>query len=111
MNPDPDFAKGSAETSDPKLSALLRQSRSAPPLPPRFRENVWRRIEDAEVPAKPRSWLDAMAVLVLRPRVAYAAAAVLVLAGVWLGTRDGMQTARHDEQARYVALVAPDALP
>jgi|SRR6516225_5757330 hypothetical protein len=100
MNPD-----------DAKLSSLIRQSRLSPPLPPRFRENVWRRIEDAEAPASAGSWLDAVAALTLRPRFAYAAAAVLVLAGVWLGTRDGMQAARHDEQTRYVAFVAPDAMP
>jgi len=99
MNPD-----------DIKLSKLLRQSRLSPPLPPRFRENVWRRIEDAEAPAKPESWFDVLAALVLRPRFAYATAAALVLAGAWLGMRDGMQTTRLDAQARYVALVAPNAL-
>jgi hypothetical protein len=111
MNPDPGSSSRSAEAGDAKLSELLRQSRASPPLPPRFRANVWRRIEDADAPAKPGSWLDVMAALMLRPRFACAAAALLVLAGVWLGTRDGMQEARHDAQARYVALVAPDALP
>ena len=99
MNPD-----------DTKLSELLRQSRVSPPLLPRFQENVWRRIEDAEAPAKPVLWLDTLASLVLRPRFAYATVAALVLAGVLLGTYQGAQTTRQDEQARYVAMVAPNSL-
>lgn len=95
---------------DEKLSALLRQSRVSPPLPPRFPDNVWRRIEDAEAPAKSVSWLDALAALVLRPRFAYATVAALVLAGVLLGAREGTQVAKQDAEARYVALVAPNSL-
>jgi hypothetical protein len=100
MNPD-----------DKKLSSLLRASRQVgPSLPPRFQENVWRRIEEAEAPATSGSWLDAFAALVLRPRFAYATVASLVLAGVLLGTYQGTQTAKQNEQARYIALVAPNPL-
>ena len=98
---------------DAKLGALLRESRVAPALPPRFQENVWRRIEDAEAPVPSRSrwfWLDALAALVLRPRFALAAVTVLIVAGALLGVRDGSQIARQDAQARYVAVVAPDSL-
>lgn len=90
-----------------KLGALLRAHRLSPALPPRFRENVWRRIEDAEAPEKTTSWLDVLAALVLRPRFAVATAAALVLAGVLLGTLDGRQVARHEAQLNYLALVAP----
>lgn len=110
MNPDPNFAKGFVEAGDQKLSALLRQSRVTPSLPPRFQENVWRRVEDAEARAKSVSWLDVFAVLVLRPRFTYATVAALVLAGVLLGARQGTQQARQDSQARYIALVAPNSL-
>jgi hypothetical protein len=99
MNPD-----------DTKFSQVLRAARPSPSLPPRFQENVWRRIEDAEAPAKSGSWLDALTALVLRPRFAYATVAMLVLAGAFLGTYQGAQTARHNEQARYLAAVAPDSL-
>jgi hypothetical protein len=100
MNPD-----------DKKLSTLLRASRMAgQSLPPRFQENVWRRIEDAEAPVKSGSWLDAMAALVLRPRFAYTTVAALVLAGALLGTYQGAQVAKQDAQASYVALVAPNSL-
>lgn len=95
---------------DPQVSALLRRSRATPALPPRFQQNVWRRIEAAEAPARPASWLDALAALILRPRLAFAAAAVLMLAGVFLGATEGVQAARHDAESRYLASVAPDSL-
>jgi hypothetical protein len=97
-------------SDDPQISALLRESRVSPGLPPRFQQNVWRRIEDAEAPAKPASWLDALAALILRPRFAVAAAAVLLLAGVSTGTLEGRQLARHDAQMNYLAAVAPHAV-
>jgi hypothetical protein len=110
MNPDPGSTRGSTEASDTKFREVLRAARPSPSLPPRFQENVWRRIEEAEAPATSGSWLDALATLVLRPRFAYATVATLVLAGVLLGTYQGAQTAKQNEQARYVALVAPNPL-
>ena len=95
---------------DAQVSALLRQARVSPGLPPRFQQNVWRRIEDAEAPAKPASWLDTLAGLVLRPRFAVAAGAGLLLAGVFAGTLEGRQLARHDAQLNYLAAVAPHAV-
>ena len=97
--------------NDSKLSDLLRESRRSPALPPRFQENVWRRIEDAEAPVvESGSWLDAVAALVLRPRFAFATVTALVLAGVLLGTYQGAHTTRQHEQERYLALVAPNSL-
>ena len=95
---------------DARFGALLRASRPSPSLPPRFHEGVWRRIEDAAAPAKPESWLDALAVLVLRPRYAYATVMALVLVGALLGAREGNQMAKQDAQARYLAVEAPNAL-
>lgn len=92
---------------DAKISALLRPARVSPALPPRFQQNVWRRIEKNELPAPAGSWLDALAAVVLRPRFAFAAAAVLLLAGVFAGALDGRQLARHDAQMNYLAAVAP----
>ncbi len=100
-NPNPEAAK---------LGALLREVRVSPGLPPRFQQNVWRRIEDAESPVKPTSWIDALAAFALRPRLAFAATAALVLVGVLLGAIEGAQAARHDAQARYIASVAPNSL-
>jgi hypothetical protein len=94
---------------DAQISALLRQARGSPGLPPRFQQNVWRRIEDAEAPVKSESWLDTLANLILRPRFALAASAGLLLAGVFAGMLDGRQLARHDAQMNYLAAVAPHA--
>jgi hypothetical protein len=113
INPDPGFAGGFAEAGDARLGALLRESRVSPALPPRFQEGVWRRIEEAAAPAKVTggiTWLDALVTLVLRPRLAMATAAVLMVAGALLGVRDGNQMAHQDAQARYLAVVAPNSL-
>ena len=99
MNPD-----------DAKLSGLLRQSRPSPSLPPRFQENVWRRIEDSEAAMKPDTWLDALAALVLRPRFAAITVSILVIAGALLGIQQGGRMAQKDAQSQYIAAVAPVAL-
>lgn len=101
------------KSGDDKLNGLLREARTASSLPPRFQENVWRRIEGDERRNAPRaagSWLDAVAAWLLRPRLAFAVAAVLVLAGLGFGWSRGDQLARQDAQARYIATVAPNAL-
>lgn len=98
---------------DDKLSGLLRESRGAPVLPPRFQENVWRRIETAErcdVPVADGNWLDAVAGWLIRPRLAFAVAVALVFAGLGFGWNSGEQLARQDAQARYIAAVAPNSL-
>ena len=105
--------KANQNSDNAKLSELLRQARVSPSLPPRFQENVWRRIEHAEAPAHTTgriAWLDTLAALVLRPRFAYATVATLMLVGILLGTHQGAQAAKQDAQARYVALVAPNSL-
>ena len=105
--------KENINPDDTRFSALLRASRPAPALPPRFQEGVWRRIEEAESPAgSPGSitWLDALVALVLRPRFALATATVLIAAGALLGMRNGNQMAHQDAQARYLAMVAPNSL-
>ena len=102
--------KENMNPSDTKLREVLRAARPSPSLPPRFQENVWRRIEEAEAPAPSGSWLDALSALVLRPRFAYATVATLMLAGVLLGTYQGAQNAKQAGQARYLAVVAPNSL-
>ena len=94
-------------TEDQKLAALLCEACPSPALPPHFQQNVWRRIEDAEAPARVESWLDALATLILRPRFAMSAAAVALLAGILAGTLEGRQVARHEAQMNYLASVAP----
>jgi len=96
---------------DAGLSARLRQARPAPSLPPRFQQNVWRRIEAAETDTRRENWLDRLANLVLRPRLAAGVAGGLLLAGVVAGTWQGRQSARQEAQMSYLAAVAPSVAP
>ena len=97
-----------------KLGERLRSARPVPALPPRFGEHVWRRIEATSDLAAPASALmnrlEAWARLVLRPRVAFAAAAILVVTGVLLGSRTNPDFPPKDAQTRYVAAVVPHVL-
>ena len=105
--------KENMKADDAKFRVLLHAARPSPSLPPRFQEAVWRRIEEAEAPARPAggvTWLDTLAALVLRPRFAFATVSALVLAGVLLGAYSGTRVARQDAQARYLAAVAPNSL-
>ena len=92
--------------ADGELSLLLRQTRPAPGLPPRFQENVWQRIERADVVPVTPNWLNALAAWVVKPRFALAVATALVLAGVVFGSLEGASQARHEAQERYLAAVA-----
>jgi hypothetical protein len=93
---------------DGGLRALLRESRVAPELPPGFQDAVWRRIERAETPAA--DWLDALAAWFLRPRRAFATAAVVLLLGLSLGIARGASSATDLAKARYLNSVSPPAL-
>jgi hypothetical protein len=93
--------------SDAQLSSLLRGARTSPSLPAHFQQNVWRRVEAADAPAAAGSWLDLVAVWILRPRYALAVAAVMLLAGILAGTWEGRQMAQHDAQLNYLASVMP----
>lgn len=99
-------------SEETKLRNLLRDARPAAELPPRFQENVWRRIEQAETSrvADAGNWLGVVAGWLVRPRLAFAVATMLVVVGVGLGLNNGAQQARSEAQARYLAAVAPNAL-
>ena len=96
---------------DPKLSALLRESRPSTTVPPRFAGEVWKRIERSEHTHEPGHWLTRLLSLLLQPRLAAGAALVLILAGAGLGIVNGRQSARLDAQARYLASVTPVPAP
>lgn len=102
-----------SSSEETKLHDLLRDARPTAELPPRFQENVWRRIEQAEASiavADPGNWLNVVAGWLVRPRLAFAVATMLVLVGIGLGWSSGVQQAQADAQARYVAAVAPNVL-
>ena len=93
---------------DAKLRTLLRESRLAPELPPGFQDAVWRRLERAQTPAA--NWLDALAAWFLRPRLAFATAAAMLLLGISLGIAQGASHADELAKARYLDSVSPPAL-
>lgn len=99
-------------SDDEKLRTLLRATRPAPTLPPRFEENVWHRIEAGEERsfAGEPGWLTLLAGWVLKPRLALAVAALVALVGIGLGWNSAEHQARSDAQARYLAAVAPNSL-
>jgi hypothetical protein len=101
----------SENSGSDELQGLLRAARPSPPLPPRFQENVWRRIERAEArPESSPSWLDHLAAWLLHPRLAMAGAVALLLLGSVWGAWEGMDQARASVRTRYVASVSPDPL-
>jgi hypothetical protein len=97
------------EPVDGKLRSLLRESRPAPELPPRFQENVWRRIEQNNHTAPALNWIEALAALVLKPRFAFATVALVLVIGSLLGSLDGTAQARRTAQDRYLEAVAMHA--
>lgn len=105
---------------DANLSGLLKEWKVATPLPPRFQEQVWRRIEHREAQPAPIAapWTrlrDWVANVVPRPALAVAYVAVLLAAGAGIGwTRAQHEALRVSNQLsqRYVKTVDPfQALP
>ena len=94
------------------LEQTLQEWRVTTPLPPRFQEQVWKRIERADVPSI--SVLDALrawfAVTVARPAFAVAYVSGLLVAGLAFGFVQANEKAAHlDRQleARYVQSIDP----
>jgi len=98
---------------DGGLRELLREWKVATPLPPRFKEGVWRRIEQAERKPEPRVWARLAGVLEVflpRPKYAFAYVSVLLALGVMGGTFAAQATTKRlntDLGVRYVQSVDP----
>ena len=95
-----------------ELERALQEWQVKTPLPPRFQEQVWKRIDRAEVPTI--SLVDAMrawfAMAFARPAFAVAYVSVLLATGLALGfVQASNRTARWDRQleARYVQSIDP----
>ena len=99
---------------DARLCVLLRDARPAPPLPPRFQEAVWRRIESAETTAtetaSPFAWLERWVGRLLQPRFAFASLTLLLVAGGLTGLAASAGAAKQQAQERYLSAVAPNTL-
>jgi len=95
---------------DARLSALLRESRPSPGLPPGFHNAVWRRIECPPAGSRTAAaaeWLDLAAAWLLRPRLALAGIAGLLVIGASVGWMQGSSLARELAKQRYIASVGP----
>lgn len=96
---------------DVRLHGLLQAARPQLELPPRFRENVWRRLERPAASTGLDHWIAALAGLFLKPRFALATIAVVLVTGAALGLWNGQAQARLTAQERYVASVAMPVAP
>lgn len=101
--------------NDPQLHSVLREWQIDAPLPSRFQEQVWRRIEQAETrsssgsglwPAVSR-WLESA---LPSPKVALSYLAALLIAGVAAGAVAAQVKTSHLNAAlseRYVQSIDP----
>ena len=91
---------------------MLHEWKVEASLPPRFQEQVWRRIEQAEAPVQVPAWVllwQRLAASLARPTPAISYVTVLLLAGLLAGYWQARATrAQADQQmgARYVQLVS-----
>jgi hypothetical protein len=109
-------------THDPnnneRLKDALRTWSVQTPLPPRFQENVWQRIEAAErlqQTATPWTFfLHWLSQTIARPAVAVAYVTVLAVIGVTFGLKQVQDKSAHLESRlgqRYVQSVDPFQMP
>jgi len=107
----------STKDPDEPLDAVLRGWRVDSPLPPRFQEQVWRRIGRAEANGEGAVWsglLHSLERALARPALAGAYVAVLLAAGLsaghWQVQREAAQLDRM-LGLRYVQAVDPYQAP
>ncbi len=101
------------DPNDDKLSGVLRSWKVAEPLPPRFQERVWARIETLAEQGTNAWFVDFNTLLQRlfpRPAMAYAYVIILLVAGLTGGyLKAQQQESRIESQlaARYVQSVDP----
>lgn len=109
MNPE-------SENTDP-LRKVLKEWRSDAPLPPRFQEQVWQRIERTQTQAAPSVWAVVahwVGTVLPRPVLAVSYVAVLLVIGVtagWAQARQETGRVRADLGQRYVRVLDPYLSP
>ena len=107
--------KDPSEENDPVLSNVLGHWKVDATLPPRFQENVWRRIAQKEVEASPRqsfiSWIEAA---LKRPALVTSYVTVLLFIGLttgYLRGHDKTMREQSHERTLYVQSVDPYQVP
>jgi hypothetical protein len=103
--------------SDEALRQTLQQWKVDASLPPRFQEQVWRRIELSEAPVELPAWLrlwNRLSAALTRPSLAVSYVTLLLLSGVlagYLQAHISRTQASGDMAARYVQMVSPFQSP
>jgi hypothetical protein len=98
--------------NDESLRPLLKEWRVNASLPPRFQEDVWRRIERQQA-ASTTLWHLArhrLEAAFARPAVAVSYVTALIAMGLVLGAKQGQQQSARAEvrlEARYVQSIDP----
>jgi hypothetical protein len=107
--------KNPSEENDPLLSNVLGQWKIDATLPPRFQENVWRRIAQKEAKASPRQsfmgWIEAA---FKRPALVTSYLTVLLFIGLttgYLRGHDKMMREQSQERTLYVQSIDPYLVP
>ena len=99
------------------LERALEQWRVSTPLPPRFQEQVWRKIECAKAPQRISvgeliaRWLESV---MPRPAVAASYVSILLVGGLLAGTWQAQEHNARSEQTfarKYVQSVDPYQVP
>jgi len=110
MKPDPG-------QQDEPLRKVLKEWRSEVPLPPRFQEQVWQRIERAQIRPVPSVWAVLahwVGTLLPRPALAASYVAVLLTIGVtagWAQARQETGRVKDELGQRYVRVLDPYQAP
>jgi hypothetical protein len=104
--------KDQSNQDDAALSRVLQGWKVSNPLPPRFQENVWRKIEQ-KAPAQEPAWLELFSwfrTALSRPALAASYVALLLVLGSAAGyfrAQAANARADHELSARYVQMVDP----
>ena len=102
---------------DEALRKVLKEWRSEAPLPPRFQEQVWQRIESAQTRTASSVWAVLahwIGAVLPRPALAASYLAILLTIGVTAGWAQARQeTARVKDELgqRYVRVLDPYQAP
>jgi hypothetical protein len=102
---------------DEKLSKLLREWKVEISLPPRFQEQVWRRVERADVHSDVNLWMAFTRWVegtFARPALAVSYVAVLLFVGLttgYLQAQDKSAQAESQWRTAYVQSVDPYQVP
>ncbi len=102
---------------DEPLRKVLKEWRSYAPLPPRFQDQVWRRIGRGQTQAVPSVWAVIahwVGTVLPRPALAASYVAVLLTIGVtagWAQARQETTRVKDELGQRYVRVLDPYQAP